>query len=55
MNRVRDQVVTSRRAQSLPDHVTADRFLDDLAREVLADPPTPVRHERVRANDEEAA
>jgi hypothetical protein len=33
--RVRDQVQASRRAQGLPEHVTADRFLDQLAAEVL--------------------
>jgi len=32
---VRTQVVESRRAQGLPDHVAAERFLDQLAREVL--------------------
>jgi hypothetical protein len=30
------QVVQSRRAQGLPDHVTAELFLDQLAREILA-------------------
>jgi hypothetical protein len=56
---VRAQVVTSRRAQGLTDHVTAGRVLDQLAAEVLdhdlAQPSTPERHERVRANDEETA
>jgi hypothetical protein len=32
----RAQVVESRRAQGLPDHVTAEMFLYRLAREVLA-------------------
>jgi hypothetical protein len=34
---VRAQVVESRRAQGLSDHVTAETFLDQLAREVLAE------------------
>jgi hypothetical protein len=34
--RVRDQVLASRRAQGLPDHVPAGRFLEELAAEVLA-------------------
>jgi hypothetical protein len=33
---IRAQVVDSRRAQGLPDHVTAETVLDQLAREVLA-------------------
>jgi hypothetical protein len=73
-DRVRAQVLASRRAQGLQDTVPASRFLADLAAEVLdpfqvdgdgepvrlvADPstpdgrPRPVRHERVRLNDEE--
>jgi hypothetical protein len=32
---IRIQVRESRRAQGLPEHVTADQFLDALAREVL--------------------
>jgi hypothetical protein len=79
LDQVGDQVRTSRRDQGLADHVTAERFLDQLAAEILdqagplqvdgdgepvrliADPstpdgrPGPVRHERVRMNDEEDA
>jgi hypothetical protein len=32
---IRRQVAESRRAQGLPEHVAADRFLDELAAEVL--------------------
>jgi hypothetical protein len=32
---IREQVRRSRLAQGLPEHITAERFLDDLAREVL--------------------
>jgi hypothetical protein len=35
VNEIRRQVRESRAAQGLPEHVTAERFLDDLAREVL--------------------
>jgi hypothetical protein len=35
INEVRRQVKASRRAQGLPEHVVAERFLDELAREVL--------------------
>jgi hypothetical protein len=52
--RVREQVRASRRAQGLPETVTADRFLDQLAAEVLVDPPEPVRYERVRLHDDAA-
>jgi hypothetical protein len=34
---IRAQVVESRLAQGLPDHVTAETFLGQLAREVLAE------------------
>jgi len=33
--RVREQVITARREQHLDDHVSDERFLDDLARDVL--------------------
>ena len=33
--KVRKQVRESRAAQGLPEHVTAERFLDELAAEVL--------------------
>jgi hypothetical protein len=36
-DRVRDQVRRSRLAQGLPEHIGADRLLDELAREVLDD------------------
>jgi hypothetical protein len=34
---VRAQVIASRRAQGLPDHITAQTFHDQLARKVLPD------------------
>jgi hypothetical protein len=34
-DRVRDQVLASRREQGLPDQIPAGRFLDDLAAQVL--------------------
>jgi hypothetical protein len=37
IEKIRAQVVASRRAQGLPDHVTAETFLDRLAAEVLAE------------------
>jgi hypothetical protein len=37
VEKIRAQVVASRRAQGLPDHVTAEAFLDRLAAEVLAE------------------
>jgi hypothetical protein len=33
---IREQVIESRRAQGLPDHVVDERFLADLARAILA-------------------
>ena len=35
VNEIRRQVALSRRAQGLPDRVAAERFLDQLAAEVL--------------------
>ena len=35
INEIRRQVQESRAAQGLPEHVTAERFLDELAAEVL--------------------
>ena len=35
INEIRRQVAASRRAQGLPEHVAAERFLDLLAAEVL--------------------
>jgi hypothetical protein len=35
INEIRRQVAESRQRQGLPQHVDAERFLDDLAREVL--------------------
>jgi hypothetical protein len=34
-NEIRRQVAASRKAQGLPEHVAAERFLDELAAEVL--------------------
>ena len=35
INEIRRQVAESRKAQGLPEHVAAERFLDELAAEVL--------------------
>lgn len=53
-DRVRAQVVASRRAQGLQDTVQESRFLAELVADVLADPPDPIRHERVRLDDRES-
>ena len=32
---IRQQIAASRRAQGLPEHVDAERFLDELAKEII--------------------
>jgi hypothetical protein len=54
-DRIRAQILASRRAQGLQDSVPESRFLAELAADVLADPPDPIRHERVRLDDRESA
>jgi hypothetical protein len=36
---IKRQIAESRHAQGLPEHIAAERFLDDLAREVLGGGP----------------